>query len=142
MDRHRRTSFEVDGTIEAGSLAGSLGRELRAAARRRRLTQAEIGRRVGLSASRIGEIQRGRGASASLETWVKLGKAVGRPLAVSFSRAMDLHEAHDAAILLPRSSSSASPDATAAAPTSSCRRDLRNQRVRSTSPFATMAPAL
>ena len=96
MDRHRRTGFELDGTIEATSLAGSLGRDLRTAAKRRRLTQAELGRRVGLSGSRIGEIQRGQGANASLETWVKLGKAVGRPLAVSFSRDIEQHEAHDA----------------------------------------------
>lgn len=96
MDRHRRTRFEVDGTIEASSIAGSLGRELRASARRRRLTQAEVGRRVGLSGPRIGEIQRGHGASASLETWVKLGRAVGRPLAVSFSRDIDVHEVRDA----------------------------------------------
>ncbi len=96
MDRRRRTGFEVDGTIEAASLAGSLGRELRTTARRRRLTQAEVGRRVGLSGSRIGEIERGQGAKASLETWVRLGKAVGRPLAVSLSRDIDPHEAHDA----------------------------------------------
>jgi transcriptional regulator with XRE-family HTH domain len=96
MERHRRTGFEVDGTIEAASIASSLGGDLRTTARRRRLTQAEVGRRVGLSGPRIGEIQRGMGASASLETWVKLGKAVGRPLAVSFSRDIDAHEAHDA----------------------------------------------
>jgi len=96
MDRHRRTRFEVDGTIEASSIAGSLGRELRLTARRRRLTQGELGRRVGLSGPRIGEIQRGQGASASLETWVKLGKAIGRPLAVSFSRDIDAPEARDA----------------------------------------------
>ena len=96
MDRHRRTGFEVDGTIEAASIAGSMGRELRATAKRRRLTQAALGRRVGLSAARIGEIQRGRGASASLETWVKLGKAVGRPVAVSFSRDIEPHEPRDA----------------------------------------------
>ena len=95
MDRHRRTGFEVDGAIEASSIAGSLGRDLRTTARRRRLTQAELGRRVGLSGPRIGEIERGQGATASLETWVKLGKAVGRPLAVSFSRDIDVHEARD-----------------------------------------------
>jgi transcriptional regulator with XRE-family HTH domain len=96
MDRHRRTRFEVDGSVEASSLAGSLGRDLRTTARRRRLTQVELGRRVGLSGPRIGEIQRGQGASASLETWVKLGKAVGRPLAVSFSRDIEAPEARDA----------------------------------------------
>jgi transcriptional regulator with XRE-family HTH domain len=96
MDRHRRTAFEVDGTLEASSIASTLGRELRASARRRRLTQIELGRRVGLSGARISEIQRGQGASASLETWVKLGKAVGRPLAVSFSRDIDGHEPADA----------------------------------------------
>ena len=96
MERHRRTGFEVDGTIEAVSIAASLGRDLRATAKRRRLTQAELGRRVGLSHSRIGEIQRGQGASATLETWVKLGKAVGRPLAVSFSRDVEAAEPRDA----------------------------------------------
>ena len=100
MDRHRRTGFEVDGTIDASSIAGSLGRELRATARRRRLTQAVLGRRVGLSGPRIGEIERGHGASASLETWVKLGKAVDRPLAVSFSRDIDAHEPRDAGHLV------------------------------------------
>jgi transcriptional regulator with XRE-family HTH domain len=96
MDRHRRTSHEVDGTIEALSIAGSLGRELRTTAKRRRLTQAELGRRVGLSGARIGDIQRGQGRRTSLETWVRLGKAIGRPLAVSFSREIDAHEPRDA----------------------------------------------
>ncbi len=96
MDRHRRTGFELDGTIEASSIAGMLGRELRASARRRGLTQIELARRVGLSGSRISEIQRGQGTKASLETWVKLGKAIGRPLAVSFSRGIDAPEPRDA----------------------------------------------
>ena len=85
-----------DGRIEASSIAGTLGRELRASARRRRLTQVELGRRVGLSGARISEIERGQGSGASLETWVKLGKAIGRPLAVSFSRDVDAGEPRDA----------------------------------------------
>jgi len=96
MDRHRRTGFEVDGTIEAASIAGTLGRDLRTTAGRRGLTQVEVGRRVGLSGARISEIQRGQGASASLETWVKLGKALDRPLAVSFSRDIHAPEPRDA----------------------------------------------
>lgn len=98
MDRHphRRTGFEVDGSVEAAAIAGSMGRDLRTTARRRGLTQAEIGRRVGLSGARVGEIQRGQGASASLETWVKVGKVIGRPLAVSFSRDLEPQEPRDA----------------------------------------------
>jgi len=96
MDRHRRTDLELDGTIEATSIAGSLGRELRITSKRRRLTQAQLGRRAGLSGARIGEIQRGNGAGAPLAVWVKLGKAIGRPLAVSFSRDVEQHEPRDA----------------------------------------------
>src|SRR3954465_11744128 len=94
--RHRRTRLEVDGTVEAESIAGTMGADLRATARRRGLTQAEVGRRVGLSAPRVGEIQRGEGASASLETWVRIGKAIGRPLVVSFSREIGPSEPRDA----------------------------------------------
>ena len=96
MERHRRTGYEVDGAIEASAIAGSLGRDLRTTAKRRRLTQAELARRVGLSGARVGEMQRGQGATAPLETWVKLGKAIGRRLAVSFSREIDPHEPRDA----------------------------------------------
>ena len=96
MDRHRRTNVELDGTIEASSIAGSLGREVKAASRRRKLTQAELGRRVGLSRARIGELVRGNGANAPLAAWVKIGKAIGRPLAVSFTRDIEPGETRDA----------------------------------------------
>jgi transcriptional regulator with XRE-family HTH domain len=96
MDRHRRTNVELDGTIEARSIAGTLGRELRVTCKRRGLTQAALGRRVGLSRARISELQRGEGATAPLAAWVKLGKAIDRPLAVSFSRAIEPDEPRDA----------------------------------------------
>lgn len=95
MDRHRRTDIEAEGTSEARSIAGTLGRDLKATRRRRRLTQAQLGRKVGLSGARVGELERGDGASAPLEVWVKLGKAIGRPLAVAFTRELE-HEPRDA----------------------------------------------
>lgn len=95
MDRHRRTDTEVEGRGEARSIAGTLGLELKSTRRRRRLTQAQLGRRVGLSGARVGELERGDGASAPLEAWVKLGKAIGRALAVAFTRELE-HEPRDA----------------------------------------------
>lgn len=96
MDRHRRTNIELDGTTEARSIALTLGRELKITRTRRRMTQAQLGRRVGLSAARIGELERGEGATSPLHQWVKIGKALDRPLAVSFSRDIELREPRDA----------------------------------------------
>jgi hypothetical protein len=53
------------------------------------LTLASVGERIGLSVPRLSEIERGLGARAPLDTWVALGIALGRPLAVSFSRPID-----------------------------------------------------
>jgi len=54
------------------------------------MTQEQVGDRVGVKRARIGELERGKGASAPLALWVRLGKAVDRPFAASFSR--DLRE--------------------------------------------------
>ena len=95
MARHRRTIVDVESMGQARSIAGTLGRDLNVARRRRRLTQAQLGRRIGLGAARIGELERGDGASAPLEVWVRLGKAIDRPLAVTFSREIELHDARE-----------------------------------------------
>lgn len=67
-------------------IAISLGEEVRRERRRRRLTQRVLGARIGLSQTEISRIERGLGARAPLETWVALGVALDRPLAVSLSR--------------------------------------------------------
>ena len=68
------------------AIAATLGGKVRAARRARRLTLAGLARRVGISPTRLSEIERGLGARAPLETWIALGIALDRPLAVDLSR--------------------------------------------------------
>lgn len=76
----------IEGTREAQAVASHLGKEVRATRRARSLTIRQLARRLGVSFSRLGQLERGLGARAPLELWVKAGMALGRPLAVSFSR--------------------------------------------------------
>jgi transcriptional regulator with XRE-family HTH domain len=77
----------VAGDLEAQALAATLGAAIRAGRRRCRLSQAELGRQVGLCQAGVSAIERGLGAGVSLSTWVAFGLSVGQPLAVGFSRA-------------------------------------------------------
>jgi transcriptional regulator with XRE-family HTH domain len=86
MRRDRGTAEQVEGVGESRRLAITLGRDARATRRRRRLTLHRLSERIGISRVRLGELERGLGANAPLALWVKLGIALGRPLAVSFSR--------------------------------------------------------
>jgi transcriptional regulator with XRE-family HTH domain len=70
----------------AHTLAATLGADVRAARLRLRLPQRELGRRIGLRQSRVSQIERGRGAGASLQAWVALGVALERPFAATLSR--------------------------------------------------------
>jgi transcriptional regulator with XRE-family HTH domain len=70
-------------------LAGTLGAVVRVARRAAGLSLADLGARVGVSRTRIAEIERGEGIGAPLQTWISLGLAVGRPLAVTLSRPLE-----------------------------------------------------
>ena len=80
----------IHGQREATTLAGTLGQEVRAERRRRRLSLGELAARVGLSRTRIAEIERGEGMGSPLQVWIAIGIALERPLAVQFSRPLGL----------------------------------------------------
>jgi transcriptional regulator with XRE-family HTH domain len=96
MAEHRRVDLEVAGAREAAALSATLGGVVRSERRRKRRTQSQLGERVGLTRSRISEIERGLGAGAPLEAWIALGMALDRPLAVSFTRSVSADAPADA----------------------------------------------
>jgi len=83
-----RRPDRVAGDREARALAATLGAAVRGGRRRCRLSQAALGRQVGLSQARVSAIERGLGVGVPLSTWVALGLSIGQPLAVGFSRAL------------------------------------------------------
>lgn len=86
MRRARRSDASLVGRREAAAIAANLGREARSTRRRRRLTQAELGRRVGLGQSEISRLELGQGAATSIDMWVAIGIALRRPISIGFSR--------------------------------------------------------
>lgn len=87
--RHRPTETTREADRLSLAVSQSLGREVRAARIHLHLTQAGLAARVGVHQTWISDIELGRGACVPLETWVAIGVALGRPLAVSFSKPLD-----------------------------------------------------
>jgi transcriptional regulator with XRE-family HTH domain len=86
MRRVRRPPAAITGTRESRAIAANLGRDTRRTRLVRRLTQAELGGLVGLGQSEISYLERGLGSRTSIETWVAIGIALGRPIAIGFTR--------------------------------------------------------
>ena len=63
-----------------------LGAEVRNARRRRHLTQAALGQRVGLSQSAISRAERGLGGGLTLDAWQRIAIALGITLRVSLQK--------------------------------------------------------
>jgi len=70
------------------ALALALGKSVRDGRKRLGITQATLGERVGADQTRISQIERGLGRGVPLDLWVALGVALGRPLAIAFSRSL------------------------------------------------------
>jgi transcriptional regulator with XRE-family HTH domain len=89
MPRRKRPIATIEGAREGQAIAATLGGQLRSERKRLGVTQTCLGVRVGLSQSRISELERGLGGVMPLETWISIGIVIGRPLAIAFSRTVD-----------------------------------------------------
>ena len=87
--RTRSTELERETARRTATIASALGREVRSGRRTRHLTQASLGARIDRCQSEVSEIERGQGGRIPLETWIAIGTALDRPLAVSFTRPLD-----------------------------------------------------
>jgi transcriptional regulator with XRE-family HTH domain len=87
--RRRRTEVQVEAERLARSIALAVGGEARRERRRHRRSQRQVADTIGIDQSRLSQIERGFGDQVPLELWVALGVALGRPLAVSFSKGLD-----------------------------------------------------
>lgn len=86
MARHKRSQLQIAADDESHRVALALGASVRAARKRRRLTQAGLAARVGTSATMIGRIERGEATAVSLRVWVAVALALGLTPRFALSR--------------------------------------------------------
>lgn len=84
--RRRETDAVREGHRRTSAIAVNLGSDVRGGRKRLNLTQDQLAARVGIDQTRLSQIELGGGQGVPLDVWVALGVALGRPLAVSFSR--------------------------------------------------------
>lgn len=87
--RQRSTELEREIARRSTAICLSLGRDVRDGRIRLSMTQRVAADKVGISQTAWSRIERGLGGQVPLRTWVAMGIALDRPLAVSFSRALD-----------------------------------------------------
>jgi transcriptional regulator with XRE-family HTH domain len=82
----KRPRARIAAAAKAAEAARRAGQQVEASRRRRRITQRELGDRVGVSRSLIAAIESGQAAGTPLETWFALGEALDRPFRAEFLR--------------------------------------------------------
>jgi transcriptional regulator with XRE-family HTH domain len=85
-NRMRQSRQETEARRRLQPLMQREGAKVRAARRRRRWTQAELGRRAGLSQVTISRMERGDGATLSLVAWQRVADALELPLDLKLGR--------------------------------------------------------
>lgn len=86
MPRPRRPELHAAASQANREQLVRLGAEIRSSRRRRGLTQAVLGRRVGVTQSTVSQVERGIGGSLSVDIWQRLFVGLGRRLVIDAGR--------------------------------------------------------
>src|SRR5215213_693832 len=86
MAERRRTATDAEARRRLSQRMRVAGEKVRLARRRRRLTQAELGRRVGVHQSAISRLELGDGAAYSVLVWERVTMALELPLDFALGR--------------------------------------------------------
>ena len=84
MAGRRRTRLAIEAERRNAEQLGRMGAEVRDGRRQKRLTQEQLGGRVGLGRMAISRAERGQGGGLTLDAWQRIGIAIDRPLIVRF----------------------------------------------------------
>lgn len=86
MPTRIRTKLAVDAERRNLEQLARAGGEVREGRRGKRLTQEQLGDRVGLGQATISRAERGHGGGLTMDAWQRIALAVDRPLVVTFQR--------------------------------------------------------
>lgn len=86
MPTRTRTELAVEATRRNLEQLARLGGDIGSARRRKQITQAKLGERVGLSQATVSRMERGHGGGLTMDAWQRIGLAVDRPLVATLQR--------------------------------------------------------
>lgn len=86
MSRRKRRAVGSEARRLNQEQCARFGAELRASRKRRRLTQQKVADVGGVGRATVSRLERGLGASLSLDTWQRVALVLDRPLRVEFGR--------------------------------------------------------